>query len=138
MATTKERAARAIDVAAAIWAQLTTTTEPCVLMSWGIRSFGAGEVIGRDGVKMPCLVLDVSGLVHDGLAVVAYNEGADTYEVALFFANGTQRGEWVTNVYFDGLGTTLDELIERPKNMSDDDYKRLSEMDSFLKELLND
>ena len=34
-------------------------------------------------------------------------------------------------------GETLDELIERPKGMSDDDYKNLSEMDSFLKELFN-
>ena len=137
MATTKERAAHAIDVASVVWEQLKATTEPCVLMSWGIRGVGAGEVTGRDGVKMPCLVLNVSGLMHDGLAVVAYNEGADVYEVALFFANGVQRGDWVTDVYFDTLGSTLDELIERPKGMSDDDYKNLSEMDSFLKELFN-
>ena len=86
---------------------------------------------------MPCLILDVSGLIHTGRAVVALNEGDDVYEVALYDVRGNRVGDWIGNVTCDMLGSLLDSLIERPKGMTDEDYKELSEIDSFIKCLLD-
>ena len=102
-------------------------------MSWGIRGHGAGYVRGRDGIVMPCLILDVSGLMHTGRVVVALNEGADVYEVALYDVRGNRVGDWIGDVTCDMLGSLLDSLIERPNEMTDEDYKELSEIDSFIK-----
>lgn len=135
--TTLEKKIEAVRVANVIFAQLAATTDANVLMSWGVRGHGAGYVRGRDGIEMPCLILDVSGLVHTGRVVVALNEGADVYEVALYDACGERCGDWIGDVTCDMLGSLLDSLIERPKRMTDDDYKEMSELDSFIKCLLD-
>lgn len=131
--TTLEKKINAVRVANLIIKQLTDTTDVNVLMSWGVRGHGAGYVRGRDGIEMPCLILDVSGLMHTGRVVVALNEGADVYEVALYDAWGERCGDWIGDVTCDMLGSLLDSLIERPKGMTDDDYKEMSELDSFIK-----
>nr|DAQ19289.1 MAG TPA: hypothetical protein [Caudoviricetes sp.] len=73
--TILEKKIEAVRVANIIIEQLTDTTDANVLMSWGVRGHGAGYVRGRDGIEMPCLILDVSGLIHTGRVVVALNEG---------------------------------------------------------------
>lgn len=128
-----EKKIEAVRVANIIIEQLTDTTDANVLMSWGVRGHGAGYVRGRNGIEMPCLILDVSGLMHTGRVVVALNEGADVYEVALYDAWGERCGDWIGDVTCDMLGSLLDSLIERPKGMTDEDYKELSEIDSFIK-----
>ena len=135
--TTLEKKIEAVRVANLIIEQLTDTTDANVLMSWGVRGHGAGYVRGRDGIEMPCLILDVSGLMHTGRVVVALNEGADVYEVAIYNARGERCGDWICDVTCDTLGSLLDSLIERPKGMTDEDYKDLSELDSFIKYLLD-
>ena len=131
--TTLEKKIEAVRVANLIIKQLTDTTDVNVLMSWGVSGHGAGYVRGRDGIEMPCLILDVSGLIHPGRVVVALNEGADVYEVALYDVRGNRVGDWIGDVTCDMLGSLLDSLIERPKGMTDEDYKDLSEIDSFIK-----
>ena len=131
--TSLEKKIESVRVANLIIWQLTDTTDANVLMSWGIRGHGAGYVRGRDGIVMPCLILDVSGLMHTGRVVVALNEGADVYEVALYDVRGNSVGDWIGDVTCDMLGSLLDSLIERPSEMTDDDYKELSEIDSFIK-----
>lgn len=131
--TILEKKIKAVRVANLIIEQLTDTTDANVLMSWGMRSHGAGYVRGRDGIEMPCLILDVSGLMHTGRVVVALNEGADVYEVALYDARGERCGDWIGDVTCDMLGSLLDSLIERPSGMTNEDYKELSEIDSFIK-----
>lgn len=135
--TTLEKKIEAVRVANLIIKQLTDTTDVNVLMSWGVRGHGAGYVRGRDGIEMPCLILDVSGLIHTGRVVVALNGGDDVYEVALYDVRGNRVGDWIGDVTCDMLGSLLDSLIERPKGMTDDDYKELSEIDSFIKCLLD-
>ena len=130
---TLEKKIEAVRVANIIIEQLTYTTDANVLMSWGVRGHGAGYVRGRDGIEMPCLILDVSGLMHTGKVVVALNEGSDVYEVALYDAFGERCGDWIGDVTCDMLGSLLDSLIERPIGMTDEDYKDLSEIDSFIK-----
>lgn len=131
--TILEKKIMAMRVANLIIEQLTDTTDANVLMSWGMRGHGAGYVRGRDGIEMPCLILDVSGLMHTGRVVVALNEGADVYEVALYDVRGNRVGDWIGDVTCDMLGSLLDSLIERPRGMTDEDYKELSEIDSFIK-----
>ena len=135
--TTLEKKIEAVRVANLIIKQLTDTTDVNVLMSWGVRGHGAGYVRGRDGIEMPCLILDVSGLIHAGRVVVALNEGADVYEVALYDVRGNRVGDWIGDVTCDMLGSLLDSLIERQNGMTDEDYKNLSEIDSFIKCLLD-
>lgn len=131
--TTLEKKIEAVRVANLIIEQLTDTTDVNVLMSWGVRGHGAGYVRGRDGIEMPCLILYVSGLIHTGRVVVALNGGDDVYEVALYDVRGNRVGDWIGDVTCDMLGSLLDSLIERPKGMTDEDYKDLSEIDSFIK-----
>lgn len=131
--TTLEKKIEAMRVANLIMEQLTDTTDANVLMSWGIRGHGAGYVRGRDGIEMPCLILDVSGLMHTGRVVVALNGGADVYEVALYDVRGNRVGNWIGDVTCDMLGSLLDSLIERPIGMTDEDYEELSGIDSFIK-----
>ena len=87
---------------------------------------------------MPCLVLDVSGLVHKGRVIVAYNEGADTYEVCLKDKNGNRIGEWHDDVYCDEVGSLVDSLVERPLDMSQEDYETLSSIDSIIKDIITE
>ena len=131
--TTLEKKIISVRVANVIIDQLKATTDINVLMSWGIRGHGAGYVRGRNGIEMPCLILDVSGLMHTGRVVVALNEEADVYEVALYDVRGNRVGDWIGDVTCDMLGSLLDSLIERPKGMTDDDYEEMSELDSFIK-----
>ena len=117
--------------------QIITGVGQNVVMSWGIRCCGCGEVTLSNHHVAPCLILKVSGLIHTGVVIVALNVGRDTYEVQLRTFNGEPVSEWHTDVYYDELGSLLDSLIERPKGMTDEEYQELSEIDSFIKCLLD-
>lgn len=130
--THEEMKKYAVEISNTILEQIIGTTDVSVVMSWGIRGYGAG-IVKHNDVKMPCLVLDVSGLVHEGRVLVAYNEGVDTYEVLLKDKEGNNVGDWHEDVYFDDLGSLLDSLIERPADMSDEEYEILSTIDSYIK-----
>lgn len=124
-----------INVANVAMSQILASVGSAVVMSWGIRGRGCGEV-EHDGLVMPCLLLNVSGLIHTGLVVAALNEDKDTYEVQLRPV-GEPAGEWITDVYCDQLGSLIDSLVEKPKEMSDEDYKTLANVDSFVKMVLD-
>ena len=127
---TKETAVR---MAKTALNQIIATTDANIICSWGVSGWGAGWIFNENGCYLPCLILDVSGLIHTGRVIIAYNEGSDVYEVALYDAKGNRKGDWHTDVYCDELGSLIDSLVERPKGMSDEDYKELSELDSFYK-----
>lgn len=124
-----------LQVAQVAMSQIITGVGENVVASWGLRGYGCGEVVGRDGYVLPCLVLKVSSLIHTGLVVVALNDSADVYEVQLKDENGHDASEWHTDVYCDQLGSLIDSLVERPVGMTDEDYEELSSLDSFIKEL---
>lgn len=123
-------------VAREAWLAIVRTTASNVVFSWGLRGVGAGVCRNRDGFYLPCLVLQVSALIHTGRVAVGLNQGADVYEIALFNNDGEIVGEWRKDIYFDQLGATIDEMIERPKGLTDDEYQRLALMDSDLKDIL--
>lgn len=104
-----------------------------VVWSWGIHGQGFGEVTNANGDVLPALILKVSGLLHTGLVIVALNEGEDLYEVQLRTSKGVPVGEWHTGVWCDELGGLIDLLVEKPNDMSDDDYRSLALADSDAK-----
>lgn len=120
-------------VAKTAWEQICATTGAPVVLSWGVSSVGAGVVKGADGSELPCLVLGVSGLIHTGLVVVALDTAEDLYDVTLLKYDGRQVGEWSRGLYFDELGAWIDEMVERPLEMSEEIYEALSRADSARK-----
>lgn len=128
MATTNHNKAQIIAAANTIWAQIQGTTPECVIWSWGIHKLHATEING-----MCALAIYVSGLIHQGWLAVCYNEGTDTYEVITFAINGSGCETRREDVYFDELGQVIDELVERPSDMTDEEYERLSRADSERK-----
>lgn len=120
-------------VAKTAWQQILGGVGASVAMSWGISRWIATEKECRDGVCKACLVLQVSGLIHTGFVVVAYDRASDTYEVLLENLKGEPVGEWHTDVYCDELGKLIDSLVEKPTDMSQEDYEELSSIDSFIK-----
>lgn len=57
------------------------SSEPMVLASWGAHQFSITEFEG-----MPALKFSVSGLMHAGFVIVAYNYSSDLFEI--FCADG--------------------------------------------------
>lgn len=120
-------------VAKTAWHQILGGVGASVAMSWGISRWFATEQECRDGVYKACLILQVSGLIHTGFVVVAYDGASDTYEVLLENLNGEPVGDWYADVYCDELGKLIDSLVEKPTDMSQEDYEELSSIDSFIK-----
>lgn len=104
-----------LEMANVIWRTLFWHLNTAQVLSWGIRKRTATYY--RD---MPALELQVNGMVHKGIVVIAYNEGNDLFEVYLLDKNRncTQSME---GIYAEDLGNLIDETIERPKNVTDVD-----------------
>lgn len=113
-------------VASTIYDQIKASTPWSVRGSWGAHSWRAA--IYRD---MASLVFKVSGLLHKGYVYVAYNEGADTYEVILTNFRGTVKKR-IGDVYCDNLGYILDTHIERG-TMPEEEYHTRAFADSAEK-----
>lgn len=133
MANLDEKTMRGVkDFALGTWELIKRTTNPAVIFSWGVRAIGGGLAANGDGSKsFPALFLDVSGLIHTGR--VAVMRAAGEYCVACFNVNGKRVGDWVNGVPYNELGDVIDSLVERPKDMSDEDYQFLSSLDSLVK-----
>ena len=71
-------------------------------------------------------------MLHKGSVLVSYNEGVDVFEVRLL---NPQRVvvKTLEQVFADELGTRIDELVERPAGMSDDEYRQKAWADSVGK-----
>ena len=115
------------EIVTTIYLQIKHTTNVSVLLSWGLS--GRYATIYND---MPTLALRVSGLKHKGWVMVAYDEGNDCYEVYTTNLKGVVK-KHIENVYFDELGKTIDELVERGENMSDAEYLQKAMTDSRKK-----
>lgn len=90
---------------------------PFVVCSWGAHAWRA-TVQGEN----PCLTFLVNGLMHKGRVNVILDEGSDLYNVQLVNNAGrvikTREG-----VYCDELGRVIDNLVERPADMTDAEYR---------------
>ncbi|GIJ95430.1 hypothetical protein CAPN002_26480 [Capnocytophaga stomatis] len=86
-----------------------------VFFSWGISKAHSCTF-----QKMKALCIEVNGFLHKGLVYIAYNEGADTFEVFCTSLNGLIIKE-AKGIYFDELTSIIDKMVE--KDCSDEDYK---------------
>jgi hypothetical protein len=111
------------EVAETILQQLTGTTQPMVMFSWGMEKLLATQVIEHsngDYYHMAALSFIVHGFNYKGKLLVAYDEGVDYYRIL-----GTdEEGELVTlrhDICFDLLGEVLDQIIEKG-DMTEEEY----------------
>ncbi len=95
-------------------------------------SWGVSERIATWYDNKPSLEIKVQGMLHKGSVLVSYNEGVDVFEVRLL---NPQRVvvKTLEQVFADELGTRIDELVERPAGMSDDEYRQKAWADSVGK-----
>lgn len=104
-----------IEVAATIWGQLKDFTDYSVLWSWGIHNVRPAALGSQAG-----LAFDVNGFRFKGTVIIMLDEGADLYDICL-----VQDGKPViarSDVYFDELGSIIDDIVERERGMSDEEY----------------
>lgn len=120
MEITKEQKEYCQDVAQVAYNQLLMSVEPNVVWSWGVsqKSYTFFK-------EMPTLMLKVQGFLHKGWVFVSLNEACDTYEVRLFDNMMSNCKAEYTDVYCCDLGKFLDSIIEKPLDMSDEDYAEL-------------
>ncbi len=78
-----------------------------IVWSWGPDNYR--HVVYKE---MPALRFEVNGFVHKGDVIVAFNGGADAFEVYCL-----DKSEAVVNsrddVYFDELVNVIDEMVEK-------------------------
>lgn len=114
-------------IAAEAWNTMLRIEGINVVGSWGVSKKYVLEY--RD---MPSLALQVDGTQFTGIVIISLNEGKDYYEVRLTEVNplllddNSPIKQTVTDVFFDELGRTIDQLVERPLGMSDEDYNKIS------------
>ncbi len=109
------------------WQQLFWSVPVEVVMSWGVskKCYTLFQ-------EMPTLMLKVSALVHKGWVYISLNEGKDVYEVRLM-NNKRECIKTIDEVYCDQLGKTIDELIEKPASMTEEEYSEKAMADSNKK-----
>ena len=107
--------------------QIGLTANIIVQLTWGVSKRLATIYKG-----MATLKLRVSGAVHKGWVYISLNQGTDTYEITLTDVHGNIKNE-LTDIYFDQLGTLIDSLVERPANMTDNEYAEIAMADSKKK-----
>lgn len=137
-----QRIKTALNMAEFIMGIVRTFTDINVICSWGVRGYGASYVADENGIQQPCLVLNVSGLVHTGFVAVykvrRFNGDAGSdfaFSLALFDDDGKQKSEWYHDIKPNELGAKIDELVEKPKYLTDEEYQQMAEADSEYKML---
>lgn len=109
-----------IRVATTIWQQLKDFTDFSVLWSWGIHKVRPATLGSQAG-----LAFDVNGFQYKGTVIIKLDEGADLYDICL-----VQDGKLTivrSEVYFDELGSIIDDIVERRQGMSDEEYGQMVE-----------
>lgn len=114
-------------VATTAWQQLFWSVTMPVVLSWGVS-----KKCCTTYNEMPTLMLKVSALVHKGWVYISLNEGKDVYEVRLM---NTKKEciKTIDEVYCDQLGETIDQLIEKPSSMTEEEYSQKAMADSNAK-----
>lgn len=111
---------RCIEIANTAYRQLFLSISVMEFLSWGVS-----ERTCCYFNDMPTLKLKVNGCLHKGWVYIGLNEGADLYEVRLVNKTQTKIMELVADVYFDNLGRVIDNMVERPSGITDDEYHEM-------------
>lgn len=104
-----------------IFRQIFWSVNKSTFWSWGVSMILPGEY-----KNMPTLMLHVNGFLHKGWVYVSLNEAKDNYEVRLLSDN-LKETYYIDEVYCDTLGKTIDEIVEREKTTTDEEYKAMVE-----------
>lgn len=121
-------------IAAEAWNTMLTIEGINVVGSWGVSEKYVLEYRG-----MPSLALKVDATQFAGMVIVSLNEDVDYYEIRLaeisplLLSDKCPIKKSVTDVSFDDLGRTIDELIERPRGMSDEEYEQIANAHTIKK-----
>ena len=99
-----------------------------VIMSWGISKRIATVYQDR-----ATLALRVSGVLHKGWVYISLDEGRDCYVVTLLSADKSKVIKVRDEVYCEKLGSVIDNLVERKREWTDEEYKKLALEDSERK-----
>ncbi len=86
-----------------------------IVWSWGAHHFRHVEYR-----NMPALRFEVCGFLHQGDVVVAYNRGADTFEVYCLDSSDSVVKEQ-EDIYLAELTTVVDSMVEN--NTSQEEYQ---------------
>lgn len=123
----EEKKQYCLQMATVIHNSLFWSITPATFCSWGVS-----ERIATWHDNKPSLEIKVQGMLHKGSVLVSYNEGVDVFEVRLL---NPQRVvvKTLEQVFADELGTRIDELVERPAGMNDDEYRQKAWADSVGK-----
>lgn len=114
-------------VATTAWRQLFWSVTMPVVLSWGVS-----KKCCTTYNEMPTLMLKVSALVHKGWVYISLNEDKDVYEVRLMNTKN-ECIKTIDEVYCDQLGETIDQLIEKPSSMTEEEYSQKAMADSNAK-----
>lgn len=125
---TQEENTRCVQIANEIYRQIFLSVSKSVFYSWGILAKGCGFYMG-----MPTFMLQVSGLIHKGWVFVSLDEDLDTYEVRLVDNDRKKVIKTMTDVYAEDLGWIIDANVEKPLEMSDEEYRTKSTQDTLSK-----
>ena len=109
-----------IQMANTIWKSIFCSVTPEITLSWGIQKLSATSYQNMAG-----LTFKVNGMLHKGRVIITYDEGADYFIVHLM-NNDNVCIKKRNDVCFDELGCILDEEIEKPRNMSAEEYSHKS------------
>lgn len=116
-----------LDVAKTINEQIFWSIDKWTFFSWGVS-----KKIAMTYNNMPSLRLRVSGLVHKGWVTISLDEGRDCYIITLQDVRGNVKSTH-DEVYCDELGDRIDQLVEKPSEMSYDRYMELAKADTQRK-----
>lgn len=115
------------NIAAEAWRTMLNIEGINVVGSWGVSKKYA--LVYHE---MPSLALKVDATQFTGFVIISLNEEDDLYEIRLveefpkMLDDGKGIIKTVTHVFFDCMGRIIDELIERPQGMSDEEYTRIA------------
>ena len=124
---TRDEIEHCFEVANEAYKQLFWSIDRVTYMSWGVSKLQYTFY-----EEMPSLLLRVSGMLHKGYVIVSLDEGADAYVVTLMTVRKVVKKS-MKDIYCDTLGSTIDELIERPAGMNDETYRNKALQDSAKK-----
>lgn len=94
----------------------------CSISQAMFLSWGVSKRIATFFNEMPALLLQVNGMQYKGNVLIAYNENTDYFE-CYFLDKKMVVLSSLKDVCFDELGIKLDERIEKPKGMTDTEYR---------------
>ena len=119
--TDEQEFQKAYQIANTIFEQIKYTADSAIMMCWGISKKFVARYDGKDG-----LFLQVNGFAHKGIVGIVLNEGKDLYEIHLFKNRTHECIKSLDEVFCEDLGRLIDELIEKPENVSDKQYSEQS------------